>query len=735
LSEGEIMAVFPPLPDRCYKILALLAASPVGDYAPEPGRNPPLLDTDLADVWDQDDVALLNKLGMLEFEECLPAANFRFVKIKDEGRACLAEWRASQKLAKTAQGAGNGGSISALPPCPKCGGPIAEADLVDLPDLRPCPKCRSVGKLEEVGSLLELRVMLESNPKGLDNLRGWRIIRHFGRLLWGSEFDAVPAKPTKPLELIVDWFVAEHGKGLDGPAELTPCHEVVDLLQAAVEAKLRSEGPSQPTANTEQRETKGETVQWLISEVFSPAKWIGERLAAANDDNGIPAGVYGVTSTGAPATVGYVFRDECRKPLSRLEEGLKRADKELQSLPPDVAAEVRTLQRIVNGAVGTISFYDGAKYYAGSDIGPTGQRGWSAIIRHVKGIPFPSAAATLTPDQATGNADLTPSPTCVAEGEISECYTLRDLLHDLASIRITNDRANALREKSEGPASAFIEDPSKTYDIQSFRNYYAMAAAEFFSSASQQADGLKKRPAVDRLRTLCIARAGVFSDIVLQQLCADAAVTAGKTLDDLLLLDTATVADLLQDQREGSGGAGPTTMLAEAADTRVTDLDFPRKFMEMAVAEARKSKAEDDRVHPKVGVVVVKGGAVLATAYRGEIGKGEHAEYTALEKKLPDAAVAGATVYTTLEPCTSRHDPKIPCADRLIARKIRRVVIGMLDPDSRVSGKGQMRLRKANVAVCVFDHDLQSEIEELNRDFIRDRERASGQQSTDRPVG
>ena len=102
------------------------------------------------------------------------------------------------------------------------------------------------------------------------------------------------------------------------------------------------------------------------------------------------------------------------------------------------------------------------------------------------------------------------------------------------------------------------------------------------------------------------------------------------------MLDTATVADLLQDQHKGSDGADPTMMFAEVADARMTDLDFQRKFMEMAVAEARKSKPEDGRVHPKVGVVVVKGGAVLATAYRGEIGKGEHAEYTASEKKLRD---------------------------------------------------------------------------------------------------
>jgi hypothetical protein len=69
---------------------------------------------------------------------------------------------------------------------------------------------------------------LESNPRDLDTLSDWPAIRNYGRSLWGqSTFDA------KPLELILDWLVAEHGKGIDHPAEFTPRHEVVALLRAA----------------------------------------------------------------------------------------------------------------------------------------------------------------------------------------------------------------------------------------------------------------------------------------------------------------------------------------------------------------------------------------------------------------------------------------------------------------------------------------------------------------------
>ena len=146
-----------------------------------------------------------------------------------------------------------------------------------------------------------------------------------------------------------------------------------------------------------------------------------------------------------------------------------------------------------------------------------------------------------------------------------------------------------------------------------------------------------------------------------------------------------------------------------------------RRFARLAIEEARRSVPEDDRVHPNVGVVVVKDGRVLATAHRGEFPQC-HGEYIVLEKKLPDVSLAGSTVYTTLEPCTSRNHPKVPCATRLAERKVGRVVIGMLDPDDRISGRGQRALRKAGIATGLFDHDLMTELEELNRDFIRERE-------------
>ncbi len=72
--------------------------------------------------------------------------------------------------------------------------------------------------------------------------------------------------------------------------------------------------------------------------------------------------------------------------------------------------------------------------------------------------------------------------------------------------------------------------------------------------------------------------------------------------------------------------------------------DFDTAGMELAIAEARKSAAEDARLHAAVGVVAAKDRTVLGTAFRGETGPGNHAEYVLLEHKLREASLVGATI-------------------------------------------------------------------------------------------
>jgi pyrimidine deaminase RibD-like protein len=159
-----------------------------------------------------------------------------------------------------------------------------------------------------------------------------------------------------------------------------------------------------------------------------------------------------------------------------------------------------------------------------------------------------------------------------------------------------------------------------------------------------------------------------------------------------------------------------------------------------AIDLARKSQAEPGRtIPPKVGAVIVRDGEVLGEAFRGQ---GEHAEFALLERILSGESIAGATLYTTLEPCTSRKcskaaaDEIVPCYKRIIDKGIGRVVMGSLDPDPQHRGKGELRLKQAGIQITRFDTDLMPVLEELNRDFLRQFESAIGAtKSTSAAVG
>ena len=106
--------------------------------------------------------------------------------------------------------------------------------------------------------------------------------------------------------------------------------------------------------------------------------------------------------------------------------------------------------------------------------------------------------------------------------------------------------------------------------------------------------------------------------------------------------------------------------------------------------------------NPSVGCVIVQNNLDHATAPK-IIGRGvtalggrPHGETIALAEAGPHAK--GATAYVTLEPCC-HYGETPPCTDALIEAGIKRVVIGMIDPDPRMDGGGVMRLRQAGIAV------------------------------------
>ncbi|MDC5850383.1 bifunctional diaminohydroxyphosphoribosylaminopyrimidine deaminase/5-amino-6-(5-phosphoribosylamino)uracil reductase RibD [Vibrio europaeus] len=101
--------------------------------------------------------------------------------------------------------------------------------------------------------------------------------------------------------------------------------------------------------------------------------------------------------------------------------------------------------------------------------------------------------------------------------------------------------------------------------------------------------------------------------------------------------------------------------------------------------------------NPPVGCVLVKNGEVVAEGYTQSIG-GNHAEVQALESY--SASKEGMTAYVTLEPCS--FVGRTPaCANTLVESGVRHVVVAMLDPDTRNSGKGIEILRQAGVSVQV----------------------------------
>ena len=117
-------------------------------------------------------------------------------------------------------------------------------------------------------------------------------------------------------------------------------------------------------------------------------------------------------------------------------------------------------------------------------------------------------------------------------------------------------------------------------------------------------------------------------------------------------------------------------------------------------------------------------GSILGGAYRGEDEPGEHAEYILLDKKLDGHTLAGTTLVVTLEPCTTRNEPKRPCAERIARHHFARVFIGMLDPNTTIQGHGYWALRDAGVDVQLFPKEFADQVDELNRHF-RDHHRSS----------
>lgn len=118
--------------------------------------------------------------------------------------------------------------------------------------------------------------------------------------------------------------------------------------------------------------------------------------------------------------------------------------------------------------------------------------------------------------------------------------------------------------------------------------------------------------------------------------------------------------------------------------------------------------------NPMVGSVIVHESKVIGEGYTSPYG-GPHAEVNAINSVKNKTLLERATLYVTLEPC-SHYGKTPPCADLIIAHKIPKVVIGLLDPHVKVAGNGIQKLKDAGCEVIV--NILEKDCEEHHKRFL-----------------
>jgi diaminohydroxyphosphoribosylaminopyrimidine deaminase / 5-amino-6-(5-phosphoribosylamino)uracil reductase len=140
----------------------------------------------------------------------------------------------------------------------------------------------------------------------------------------------------------------------------------------------------------------------------------------------------------------------------------------------------------------------------------------------------------------------------------------------------------------------------------------------------------------------------------------------------------------------------------------MTDEEWMRRVV--GLAEKGRGKTSPN---PMVGALIVKRGKIVGEGYHAKAG-GPHGEIVALRQA--EAKARGATLYINLEPCT-HYGKTPPCAPQVIEAGVKRVVIGMEDPNPRVKGRGIESLKQAGIQVRVGV--LKKECQRINEAFCK----------------
>jgi diaminohydroxyphosphoribosylaminopyrimidine deaminase/5-amino-6-(5-phosphoribosylamino)uracil reductase len=136
------------------------------------------------------------------------------------------------------------------------------------------------------------------------------------------------------------------------------------------------------------------------------------------------------------------------------------------------------------------------------------------------------------------------------------------------------------------------------------------------------------------------------------------------------------------------------------------------KFMRAALREAERGLGHTSP-NPAVGAVIVRGGKIVARGFHRKAGQ-PHAEIEALRALKEPELARGATLYVTLEPC-STHGRTPPCVEAILRAGFARVVIGAIDPNPAHAGRGVGLLRAGKVKVTTGV--LEAECRALNVAF------------------
>lgn len=139
----------------------------------------------------------------------------------------------------------------------------------------------------------------------------------------------------------------------------------------------------------------------------------------------------------------------------------------------------------------------------------------------------------------------------------------------------------------------------------------------------------------------------------------------------------------------------------------------PYHIMEHALSLAKKGWP-NVAPNPMVGCVITHNGVIVASGYHEKFG-GPHAEVNAINNLSPEIDPSECTLYVTLEPC-SHFGKTPPCADLIIKKGFKKVIVCNLDPNPLVAGKGLEKLKAANIEV--ISGVLEEEGRKLNKRFF-----------------